>query len=817
MRLTFVHAIRHLRRRPVLTSVAVLTLAVGIGSALACASLIDAVLVRAVPYRDASGLVLVWENNAKRGAGLTPTSILNYRDLAAGANAFDALGVFSDGQFSVDGPDGSERAVGYRTTAGVLDQTHVAPALGRLFGADDDRVGAPDVVVLSHGLWQRRFGGDPQVIGRTIQLTGNPYTVIGVMPRGFVLPPVFSIRLVGTDVTIKDADLWMPIKLDGLPQRRDLRMLFMLGRLKPQHGVAQAQAEATTIARRLAADHPVEDVGLDFSVVPLQTQVLSGVQALLVLLPIVAALVLVIAATDAAHLLLADALTTAGETGVRWALGASTRRLAVEQGARGIVWCTLATIGAWAIAAAIQVPVAAYAKANVPRLKEVRLDGTMGAVAIGIGLALTLAISSLPMLYARKTGSARSVQGGAAPTGMPRWRRAFVVVQLAVALVVLSTAAQLFGSAARLSRVDPGFVADGVSVFEVMLPPSRYAAPPARVAFQRRLLDEVATLPGARASAVVDYLPFGGTMAIANLSIEHHVAADAMSKPRGALLAVSRRYFDVLSIPLAAGRTFAPEDEGPDAASAIVNDAFVRRYLADGRVLGRRIKRGEAADPTPWLTIVGVVGSVRGAGLTIEPQPEVFVPYVRGSLRTVTTLIVASRAPVTALAPAIVERIHRVDAALSPTTVTTMSALVARAVGQPVFYARVFAVLAGVACLLSLAGVYGVAVLGVSARSNEIAIRSCLGAQYGDIVALIMRETALSVAGAMAAGALGAWILQKRVAAFVYGVESSDWLVIAGCGLALSALACVAVYAAVRRIVVLRPLDLLKHGAGALA
>src|SRR5882672_3307293 len=233
MWLNLVHTIRHLRRRPVLTTVGIVSLAIGIGCALACASVVNAVLFRAFPYRDADRLVLVWENNAKRGVGLTPTSLLNYRDLKDGATSFEDLGAFSDAVFSLDGTDRSERAFGYRVTAGVLEQTHVAPLLGRLFTTAEDTTGGPDVVVLSHGLWQRRFGGDHNILGREIRLTGVPHTVIGVMPRGFMLPPIFSVRLVGMDVVIKDADLWVPHKLDRLPQKRDARFLFVLGHLKP--------------------------------------------------------------------------------------------------------------------------------------------------------------------------------------------------------------------------------------------------------------------------------------------------------------------------------------------------------------------------------------------------------------------------------------------------------------------------------------------------------------------------------------------------------------------------------------------------------
>jgi predicted permease len=816
MRLNFTHALRHLRRRPALTAVGVLSLAIGIGCALACASVVNTVLFRAFPYRDADRLVLVWENNAKRGVGLTPTSILNFKDLQAGAGSFESLGAFGDALVSLDTTQGSERAVAYRTSAGLLEQTRVQPALGRLFTGDEDKAGAPDVAVLSYGLWQRRFGGNRHIVGQEIRLSGVPHTIVGVMPRGFLLPPVFSIRLVNVDLVIKEADVWVPFKMDALPQRRDARMLFVLGRLKDGRAIDQARAEASTIGGRLAADYPVDDFGLDFTVIPLEQQVLSRVRTLLLLLLVVGVLVLIIAATDAAHLLLADALTMTGETAVRAALGATAWRLASQQATLGLVWCALATGGALVVSAAFAAPIATYAKANVPRLSDVRLDGTVGALSLAIGAGLSLAVSLLPILYARRTSTTRSAAATAAPTGMPAWRRAFVIVQLAVAIVVLSTAALLFRSAFALARVNPGFVAEGVSALEVMLPTARYPTPAARAAFDRRVLDEMATLPGTR-TAVVDYVPLGDSASIVNFTVEHRVAADAMAKPRAALRSVSASYFDVLAIPTIAGRRLAPHDEGDDSTAVVVNDAFARRYLAVGEAVGQRIKRGEANAPSPWLTVAGVVGSVRGAGLGIEPQPEVFIPFVKGGARPTRTLLVKSAAPASALAPAVAQRIHRVDAGVSPMAVAAMTEIVGRASGQPFFYARLFGVLGIAAFVLSLAGIYGVAALGVSARSNEIAIRSCLGAQPADLVRLILRETAVAVCPAVMAGALGAWMLQRRVAAFVYGVESTDWLVIAASALALSVLALAVVYVAVRRVLNLRPMDLLKHGVGALA
>lgn len=812
------HSLRRLRRRPLLTGAGIFSLAVGIGCALACASVVNTVLFRAFPYQDSKRLVLVWENNAKRGVGLTPTSVLNFQDLKAASSSFEDLGVFVDELFSIDGSDSSERATGYRMSAGLLDQAGVSPLLGRVFAEADDAPGATDVVVLSHALWTRRFGSDPTVIGTTVRLTGVPHTIIGVMPSGFLLPPVLSARLVGVDVVLKEADFWLPLKIAGLPQRRDARFLFMLGRLKAGRSIEQSQAEATGIAARLAADYPVDDVGLDYTVVALETQVLSNVRTLLLLLLLVGALVLIIAAANAAHLLLADALTMTGDTAVRSALGAPAWRLMSGLGTVSVVWCALATVGAFGVAAIIQAPVAAYTKANVPRLSDVKLDGTVALVAIAVGVTLALAIGFLPMMYARKhTASARSINSTPVPVGMGQWRRLFVVLQLTVAVMVLSVAAQLLRSADALSRVHPGFVADGVGVFELMPPESRYGTRSALVGLERRLLERTTAVPGAERVATVDVVPFGGHTSVINWSVENHVPKDAVSRPRAALRAVSASYFDVLSIPTVEGRPFAFADEDADRNVMVVNDAFVRTFIPDGRAIGRRIKRGEPDSRHPWMTVVGVVGAVRSAGLTLEPQPEVFVPYVKEGTSSIVYLLVKTRMPPQTLTRSITDAIHRVDAQLAPTTVTDMRELVARTVGQPYFYARVFGVLAAVALLLSLAGVYGVAILGVSARSDEIAIRSCLGAQPGDIVRLILRETGINVACAVAAGAVGAWLVQRRIAAFVYGLESVDWSAIGLSAVVFAVLAIAIVYVATRRVLVLRPLDLFKNGAGALA
>jgi hypothetical protein len=309
-----------------------------------------------------------------------------------------------------------------------------------------------------------------------------------------------------------------------------------------------------------------------------------------------------------------------------------------------------------------------------------KLGAGVAMTALAIGVLMAIAISLLPILYGRRAGSARSATATPVPAGMSRWRRGFVVVQLAVAVVVLSTAALLYRSADRLADVNPGFVAEGVSVFELMLPDSQYGSPGRRIELQRRLLESMNDLPGRHAAATVDFLPFGGDISVVNITIENHVVTDAAARPRAAFRAISESYFEVLSIPAVDGRAFVAADGAEDSRVAIVNEAFARRFVPGENVVGRRIRRGTAKSPSPWMTVVGVVGSVRGAGLGVDPEPEVFIPYAKSGAHSTVNLIVKAALPPSMLAPAVVERIHRADAALSPATITDMNELVARAV-----------------------------------------------------------------------------------------------------------------------------------------
>jgi predicted permease len=809
MWLNVLHAVRRLKRRPLVASLIIANLALGLGCAVACTTVLNAVLFRALPFKKSDRLVLIWEDNSRKRVGLTPTSFANYQDLKAAASSFDALGAFTDIPLSLDGPQSSERLLGYRVTASVLQQTGVRAFAGRLFTSAEDQPGGPDVVVLSHGLWQRSFGAADDVVGRVIRLTGVPHTVVGIMPEGFSFPPTFAARLVGADVTIREADLWIPLRADPVSDRRELRSLFMLGRLRDGQSVKTAQAEVSAIARRLAADYPRINSEMDFAVVLLTRQVMDKVRTLLTILSLIGVLVLVISAINAVHILLADALAMTAETRLRLALGATRWHLAMHLGTANGILCGCAAACALLIASVIAVPIAAYTRANVATLNAVRIDATVWVATIGFSILVMVAISVLPLLHTSRLTVYRGAHMRPGSFKMSFWRRLFTATLLAIPIVVLSTAGLLVRSAYRLAAVNPGLSADGVSVFEVMLPETKYGAPARRVEFQRQMLDLLEDGYAKRA-AFVDNVPFGDSSFVFGFTLENRTPVDERVRPRAAVRSVSSAYFNVFSIPLLEGRLFVATEDTARRNVAVVNDAFIRTYFPGEHIVGHRLKRGQSWSAAPWMTVVGVVGSVRSAGLAFDPEPEVFVPYTQSATNSILSLIVKTSSPDWVLVPAIAQRLHSVDFALSPTTVTTERELVSQGLGRPLFYARLFGVLAAAAFALGLIGVYGVAVLSISARSHELLLRICLGAQRGDILRVVFGDASIAIVAAAITGGLGAIAMQQWMAGVVLGVESIDWAVTASAVAVMSAFALGAVYLAARRVMDLVPADALK-------
>ena len=643
MWLNLTHALRHLRRRPALTAVGVLSLALGIGCALACASVVNTVLFRAFPYRDAGRLVSCGEQHEARrrphadvdsqlqgfqgcrGELRRPRRVRRQRREPRRRGAI-------------------QRALAYNVTAGLLDATHTAPMLGRLFTPDEEASGAPDVAVISYGLWQRRFGGDPRILGQVIRVTGVPHAIVGVMPRGFLLPPVFSIRLVNLDIVIKEADLWLPLKLDDAAAARradaprarpaERRPLDRAGarrsvddRPAPRGRLSRGRSGSGFLgraARRAGADQRPH------AAVPAAVRRRAGARH----------------RGDrcrppSARGCVDDDRRDGGAIGAR----RDDVAAGVAQGTLSVVWCALATVGALVVAAASRSPVAAYTKANVPR--SAKCGSTVRcrlALAVGAGLALaTACCRSLCQTgrhrrdrrrARRRRPACRDGAGVRRRAARGRDRRA-VDRRAAVPQRRRARRASIPDSSPRAS-----------SVFEVMLPD---AATDRRHGGSRSIgvcWRTWTAMPGTlRRSAAVDYVPLGDSTSIVNFTIEHRVAADAMAKPRAALRAVSalvlRRPVDSGDrrphVRLAATRTASSD--------AMVNEAFARRYRGGRRLIGRHIKRGERDVDVAMADDRRRRRSVRGAGLGLEPQPEVFVPSCAAAARRRCSLIVKSSLP----------------------------------------------------------------------------------------------------------------------------------------------------------------------------
>jgi putative ABC transport system permease protein len=790
-------SLRRMRRHPGMWLVVVLNLTIGLSGVIAAFSVVRAVLLRQLPYPDSHQLVLVWEDNSKRGVGLTPNSALNIKDVKATTTSFQKMGFLSEDTVTLYAKADAEPIKAYRVSPDVFAVTNVQPQLGRVLTQSDEEPGTPKVTVLSYGFWQRRFGGDPSIVGREITLSGDSHTVVGVMPKGFGLPPTFRATLIGTNITFHDSELWLPIKTNELPPLRRVRSYMTLARLTPNATPEQAQNELHVVGGRLATDYPDVDMGLDYRVVPLSQQVLGNVRPVLIVLFVVAVLVLLLSIANAVHILLVDLSYRLSELALRSALGATPLAMIRQLAIANLAACAVATAAALVCAQIIVTLVTQASDAGVARLSESAIDGPV--VLFTAGLAIVVACATTMLTVRHVVGQQIAGVVREALSGGGALRRILLVTHVAIVIVVLAVAAALTRSWWQLSAVTPGIRADGVTVLQFMLPQSRYDTPPRRIEFQRRLLAEVqgaSAGAGVQAAAMTDYFPFGDDTLLSNITVDKRVPKDAYDEPKAFARAVSPSYFQVLAIPLISGRLFDDHDDVQQPV-AVVSEAFVRRYGDGHDIIGRRIKVS-VVDPALWVTIVGIVGWTHGAGLSLPPQPEVLYPYGLRGKRANINLLVYSTQPRGAVLGALGDAIRRVDDQLKP-TVTAMEDHVSKAMGRSRLYGRVFGILAALAMILGVSGIYGAQSLLVSRKSRDIGVRLCLGAEPDQVIrALLVRFVYTGLAGVVLGIALAA-LGERQLAEVLYGINAPDWLTIGGSALLVIAMGAAATYLPARR------------------
>ena len=799
------YALRKLAHAPGFTAVALLTLALGIGANSAIFSVVYGVLFRPMGFHEPDELVQLYSE--LRGNRFSAFSAPNFLDVQGDARSFSGVAAMGRQEVTLTGAGDPVGLDAGTVSAGLFEVLGVSPVLGRSFRPEENEPGGSDVVILSHALWQDRFGGDAEIVGKTIQLQRRPHQVIGVMPRGFDYP--------------EERQLWTPLVYG--PGFRDVnnRGAFGLGviaRLAPGATIAQADAELRPMAQRLAAEVPEIPLAQDnfsMSATGLREAMIGDVQQPLAVLLGAVGFVLLIACANVANLLLARASMRETEMAVRTALGAGrgrlTRQLLTESVVLGVLGgCIGLLLALWGSAALVRL------QPDVPRLAEVRVDGAVVLFTFAIALFASLVFGAAPALQAARQDPFDALrEGGRGPMASRRTHRmrsALVVAELALAVLLLTGAGLLIRSFAHLLDQDPGFRPENVLTFRVQLPSDAYPDDERRQVFFASLLDQLRALPGMRDAAAVSYTPLVNTVFRIGFEIDGGPERVPGTEQVLDVRVVTPDYFRTLAIPVARGRAIEATDRDGTLPVALLNEAAVRRYFPNEDPIGRTIRlgwgRGPGQEDTPG-TVVGIAGDVRLRNLREDAPPTIYLAHAQVAVSGMSVVARAQGEPA-ALTAAIRETLLALDPNLPLDRVTTMDGVIAESVAQPRFYMLLLVLFAAVALALAAIGIFGVMSFIVAQRKREIGIRMALGAREASVLRLVLGRSLGLIAAGIGIGLIAALGLTNLLRSLLFGVTPLDPLVLAATATLLALTALAASWLPARRAARLDPLVALR-------
>jgi predicted permease len=754
------YALRLLRKTPVFTIAAIGTLALGIGANTTIFSLVQTVLLHPLPYQDPERVVMVWEDASAAGFPRNTPAPGNFNDWQRMNRSFSSMAASrgTTATFTMDGPP--EQVLGRGITPNFFDVLGVRPILGRTFTPADDRIGV-NVVIISHALWQRRYGGDPLVVGRTVRMNDTKYEVVGVAPRSFVF-------------LNREIDYWVPIQLP--PSQVDTRgnhFLSVVARLKPDVSIQAANAEMDDIAKRLAEQYPETNVDDGAVVVPIREEVLGDIGIEVMALAIAAMAIVLIACANLASLLLARASVRRGEYAVRLSLGATRARLARQVLIEALCLSVLGGLLGLAIPVLTSALIERIVPTGLHGLDISVLDWRLLSFAVVLSIVTGALFSLGPAVQAAHVSTADVLQQharGGVSGSTRRFRDGLVVLQVAATLVLLVGAGLMLRTLANLNAIELGFDPNGLMTMQVILPQPKYAEPVTRLAFYDRVLADVRALPGVRSAAFASLLPFqsSGNTRFFVVEGRQQLPGDV---PDALFRVGTGDYLKTLGVKVIEGRLIDDRD-GVDAPLAVVvNETLVERFLTGGPALGRRIKFGGPEDP--YYTVVGVVRNVLERGYEQEDKPGVYVSAAQ-SRGGAANIVVRGEGDPLSYAPAVQRIIRQVDPDQATRLVRSMNEIIALSIGDRRQHTSLLVMFGGLAMLIAALGLYGLLTQIVSARGREIGIRMALGATWKNVMAMVMsRGMALTAAG-LVSGALIAWSVTRAMSALLYGVDAGD-------------------------------------------
>jgi predicted permease len=780
-------AVRGLLRAPAFALAALATVTLGVGATTAIFSVVQGVVLAPLPYPEPDELVTVWMRNPAENIEEDITSWPNFVDWREGSTLLEAMASVRDASLTLTGAGDPEELRAAAVSRGFFELIGAPLELGRAFRAEEVEGDAARTVVLSHELFERRFGADPSIVGGTIQLNDANYEVVGVSASGRRFP--------------RDAELWIPQSLGGdfggLREARGALWLPVIGRLADGVELEAAQSEMDAIALRLAAEYPNANAGMGITLEPLHETLVGDVRTPMLVLLGAVALVLLIAVVNVANLLLARGTARARELAVRLTLGAGRGRIVRQVLAESAVLGVAGMAAGAAVAVVAVRALLALAPPELPRIEQVGLDGASLGFGLAVASGASILFSLVPALHAGRVEPSQHLKEGSrgsSGAGLARLRAGFVVVQFALALVLLVGAGLLGRSFLALRSVDPGFAAENVLSVSLALPPGRYPDAAARRAFYDELHEELAAVPGVTEVGTVSTLFLQALPNMGGVFIESRPELFESTREFPVVQdAASPGFFRAVGMSLVAGRAPDERDGPDDPSAAIVNETFVRVFLEGRDPIGERFAFGRPAeDGSSWVTIIGVAADARRSGLDQAVRPSAFIPVAQAPQRRMDVLVRTSGEPLAAV-PAVSEALHAIDDQLPLTRVRTVEQAMSEALSGRRFVAWLLVLFAGSALALAAVGIFGVMAYLVGQRTREIGIRVALGAERSAVLASVLGEGMLHAATGLVLGAVGALGMTRFMRSQLFGLEPTDPATFALAGgvlLAVAALAC---------------------------